>query len=72
MKRWTSKLAVARSRRQLNAAIERLRKVSIEWDDVDQIFVFRAEDLIDELEQFADEIRDVVQERLEAGEDIGL
>jgi hypothetical protein len=72
MKRWTPKLAVARSRRNLAGAADRLRAVSIEWADVDGFIEQRAEELIRELEAFADEIRDSVNERLEAGEHIGL
>lgn len=72
MKYWTPKLAVARSRRQLAAAITHLRKVSVEWADVHAGFEYRAEELIDELEKFSDDIRDEIDERLEAGEHIGL
>jgi hypothetical protein len=72
MKRWTPKLAVNRSRRKLAAAINRLREVAAEWEDVNAYVEFRADELIGELEEFADEIRDDVAERLEAGEHIGL
>lgn len=70
--RWTPKSAVARSRQQLTAANERLRRVALEWQDVDQSFIDRAEQLIAQLEEFADEIRDQVQQRLDAGEHVGL
>jgi hypothetical protein len=72
VKRWTPALAVSRSRRKIESAIARLREVSIEWSDVDESFVFEAEQLIAELETFADQIRDDVEERLKAGEEIGI
>lgn len=70
--RWTPKAAVARSRRQINAAIDNLRDVALEWEDVDQSYVSGAEDLIHQLDAFAERIDKEVQQRLAAGEHIGI
>lgn len=72
MKRWTPNLAIARSRRNIAAAVERLRVVSLEWADVDQGFVDEAEDLIRELDGFAMRITQETAERIAAGEHVGL
>ena len=72
MKRWTPNLAVARSRKNIAGAIERLRVVSIEWNDVDQNFVDGAEELIRELDDFAMRITKETAERIAAGEHVGL
>lgn len=72
MKRWTPNLAVARSRRNIAAAIERLRVVSVEWADVDHSIEMEAEDLIRTLDDFAMRISKDIADRLAAGEHIGL
>lgn len=72
MKRWTPKLAIARSRRQIAAAVERLRAVALEWGDVDEGIVTDAESLIAELEEFAEDIEKNTNERIAAGEHVGL
>lgn len=72
MKRWSPRLAVSRSRRNIDAACRSLAKVALEWGDVDQSYVDRADELIRELEAFGDQIRDEVEERLSCGEHIGL
>jgi hypothetical protein len=71
VKRWTPRRAVARSKRNLAGAIERLRVVSIEWADVDSGYEREAEDLIRELELFGERIEKEVAERQAAGEHIG-
>jgi hypothetical protein len=72
MPRWTPKLAVSRSRRNLAGAIERLRTVSLEWSEVDQSFVDAAENFVRDLEDFAERIESETKQRLEAGEHVGL
>lgn len=72
MKRWTPKLAIARSKRNIDKAVERLREVSCEWSDVDCSIETRAEDLIRDLCEFADDIERDINDRLAAGEHIGL
>lgn len=72
MKRWTPRLAVSRSRRKLQTAMKPLAAVAHEWQDVDQGIVDSADELIRELEQFADEIRDSIEDRLAAGENVGI
>jgi hypothetical protein len=70
--RWTPKGAIARSRKNLDGAIERLRSVAHEWGDVDQTIVDESESLISELADFADRIESDTNARLEAGEHVGL
>lgn len=72
MKRWTPNLAVSRSRRNIAAAIARLRVVSIEWADVDYSIESEAEDLIRTLDDFATRIAEGIAERIAAGEHVGL
>lgn len=72
VRRWTPKGAVASSRRKLDAAIARLREVSLEWADVDESLVHEAEERIRDLEVFRDELTSYIQERLDAGEHVGL
>lgn len=72
MKRWTAPAAVARSRRKIDAAIALLNQVGVEWGDVDNTYVMRSEELVGELEEFRDTMAKEVQERLDAGEDIGI
>lgn len=72
MRRWTPKLAIARSRRQIAGAVERLRAVALEWGDVDEGIVNDAESLIVELEEFAEDIENNTNERIAAGEHVGL
>jgi hypothetical protein len=72
MKRWTPNLAVSRSRRNIAAAIERLRVVSCEWADVDRSIEDEAEDFIRELDEFAMRITKDIADRLAAGEHVGL
>jgi hypothetical protein len=71
-RRWTPKIAIARSRRNLAAAVERLRLVSVEWSDVDGSIEYEAEDLIRTLEEFSKRIDHDINERLAAGEHVGL
>jgi hypothetical protein len=71
-RRWTAKGALARSVRNIDAAIERIRKVSIEWSDVDGYWENEAETVIGQLEHFRDELRNEINERLAAGEHVGL
>lgn len=66
--KWTAKSAVARSRKNLDGAIDRLRAVSHEWDDVDQSFVDEAEEFIRDLQDFRDRIEIETTQRLDAGE----
>jgi hypothetical protein len=70
--RWTPKHAVATTKRQVDAAVARLRVVALEWGDVDQTYVDNAEDFIRELEEFAERVEAEVAERLKAGEKIGI
>lgn len=69
---WTPKRAAARSRKNLAAAVDKLRAVALEWGDVDQFIVDEAESMIPMLEDFANTIEKSIAERLEAGEHIGL
>lgn len=70
--RWTPKSAVARSKRNIATAVAALRKVSVEWADVDHSLEMEAEDLVRELNDFADSIENSINDRLAAGESIGL
>jgi hypothetical protein len=70
--RWTPKGAVARSRRQIAGAVEKLKLVALEWGDVDQSIVSDAESLIDELEKFSQAIEADTTARLAAGEHVGI
>jgi hypothetical protein len=72
MRRWTPKLAIARSRRNVAGAVDRLRAVALEWGDVDEGIVTDAEELIRHLEQFADDVEKNTKERIAAGEHVGL
>ena len=72
VRRWTAKSALARSVRNIDAAIERLRKVSVEWNDVDGYWENEAETAIGALEEFRDALRKEIEGRLAAGEQIGL
>jgi hypothetical protein len=72
MRAWTPKSAVARSRRNIAAAIVKLRLVSVEWADVDGGIEREAEDLIRELSIFAESIEANINDRLAAGEQIGI
>ena len=72
MRAWTPKSAVARSRRNIAAAIVKLRLVSVEWADADGGIEREAEDLIRELSIFADSIEANITDRLAAGEQIGI
>jgi hypothetical protein len=72
MRAWTAKSAVARCVRNLDGAIERLRKCSIEWADVDTHWELEFEQRIGEIEVLRDELRKEIDERLAAGEHIGL
>ncbi len=69
---WTPKNAIARSRRNIAAAIVKLRLVSVEWSDADGGIEREAEDLIRELAIFADNIEANIKDRLAAGEQIGI
>lgn len=69
---WTPKRAVARSRKNLTAAADKLRAVALEWGDVDQFIVDEAESMIKELDDFADTIEKSINERLACGEHVGL
>lgn len=72
VRRWTPNAAVARSRRHIVAAIERLQKVAREWEDADNSIMDRAEGLIRDLDSFALEIQNDIRERIAAGEQIGI
>jgi hypothetical protein len=69
---WTPKRAVARSRKNLAAAADRLRAVALEWGDVDQCIVDQAEAMIPMIEDFANQIENDTNARLAAGEHVGL
>ncbi len=69
---WTPKNAIARSRRNIAAAIVKLRLVSVEWSDADCAIEREAEDLIRELAIFADNIEASIKDRLAAGEQVGI
>lgn len=69
---WTPKSAVTRSRRNIAAAIVKLRLVAVEWSDADGGIEREAEDLIRELAIFADSIAANIKDRLDAGEQIGI
>ena len=69
---WTPKRAVARSRKNLAAAVDKVRAVALEWGDVDQFIVDEAESIITVLEDFADTIEKSINDRLAAGEHVGL
>jgi hypothetical protein len=70
--RWTPAGAIARSRKNCTGAAERLRAVALEWGDVDQGIVEEAEDLLREVEAFGRHISEWINERLAAGEHVGL
>lgn len=72
VRRWTAKAAIDKSRRNIDGAIERLRQVAYEWGDIDQTFVDRADEFVRDLEQWRDDIATQIQERLDAGEEIGI
>lgn len=72
MKRWTPRLAVALTKRNIDGAVERLRAVSIEWSDVDSGYERDVEELIRVLQAFAVRVEKEVAERLKAGEHIGI
>lgn len=72
MRRWTPKLAIARSERNIQAAKDRLAAVAFEWGDVDESFVQAAEDLIADLTAFFERIKSDVADRQAAGEHVGL
>lgn len=69
---WTPKRAMAMSRKNLAAAVDKLRAVALEWGDVDQFIVDEAESMIKTLEDFADTIEASINERLACGEHVGL
>jgi hypothetical protein len=69
---WTPKGAIARSRRNLAGAAERVRAVAIEWSDVDRSFEDEAEELAKVLDDFASRIERETLSRLEAGEHVGI
>lgn len=52
---WTPKRAGMKCKRKVDAAIERLREVALEWADVDTGIEFECEALIGHLEEFRDE-----------------
>jgi hypothetical protein len=72
MKRWTPRLAVSVTKRNIARAVERLRAISIEWSDVDDGYVRDAEDLIRVLNAFAERVETEIAERIAAGEHIGV
>lgn len=69
---WTPRGAIARSRKNITGAIERLGAVALEWGDIDQGIVDDAERWMKDLRQFADDIEKQTQERIAAGEHVGL
>ena len=72
MKKWTPKLAISRSRKNIAGAVERLRTVALEWGDVDEAIVQEAESFIAPLEEFADQIERDINERIASGDHVGL
>lgn len=70
--RWTPRAAVRSSAARLERASLAVREVALLWGDVDEALVERAEELARDIETFSAEIRDTVEERLAAGETIGL
>lgn len=72
MRRWTVRGALARTKRQLDAAQSHLANIALEWGDVDQGYVDEAESMIRELTEFWHRMQREVAERQAAGEHIGI
>lgn len=72
MSRWSPKIALGRTVRRIDEAKEAIADISATWGDVDQFIVDRVEEIFRELEELATEIRTAVEERLAAGEYVGL
>jgi hypothetical protein len=66
-RRWTAKAALARTRKNVAGAIERLRAVAHEWGDQDQYIVDLAEENVQRLETFLSDIEEGVSERMAEG-----
>lgn len=72
MRRWTPKAAVARSRKNIAGAVERIRAVALEWGDINEGFVTDADRFIKDLKEWAESIESETNERIAAGEHVGL
>jgi hypothetical protein len=70
-RRWTPKAALARSRKNLVGAIERLRAVAYEWGDIDQGIVGEADDQVRALESFLESIEEGIGERMAEDPEFG-
>jgi hypothetical protein len=66
-RRWTAKAALARTRKNITGAIERLRAVAHEWGDIDQCIVFEVDEHVRALETSLAEIEEGITERINEG-----
>lgn len=69
MKRWTEKLAAARTRRRLKAlqtaAEKNLRAIAYDYGDVDNTIVSACDEQLDFIAGCADDIEQLIADRLE-------
>jgi hypothetical protein len=72
MRRWTAKAALARTRKNIAGAIERLRAVALEFGDIDQYLVDQAEEEIRALESFLEATQEYLTERIAEDPEFGL
>lgn len=71
MSRWTPALALRRMECRIEDAKAALADIAGIWGDVDQGAVDEADRLCEELDRFLRDQREMVRERLEAGEHVG-
>jgi hypothetical protein len=71
MHRWSPQIALRRMWCRIEDAKAALADIAGIWGDVDQGVVNQAEELIDGLDRFMRETREMVRERQAAGEEIG-
>lgn len=68
MTTWTTKLAAARSRRRLNAALAAVERatqgIAYDWDDVDMHIGYLCDQMRDQVEACRQEIDEAIAERL--------
>lgn len=69
---WTPKAALRRTRKHIETACKALTAAALEWGDVDEGIVAEMEGMIAELQRIADETEAGVNERIAAGEHVGL
>lgn len=72
VRRWTPKSAMARTRRNVVGAIERLRAAALEWGDIDQYLVDQAEEHIKALEGFLESTEEYIAERIAEDPEFGI